>query len=161
MLLHLYSSTKYLHNVLLVEGKKNYGAFFVNPQRKKSMKKIVLLLLLTSGLYAQKETFNVQQYCVDVKPFKKGECDISGNEYSFVFLDHAKKQLVFFFTDTKLDYKIVESHIEELHPDYTSFTLENEKNSMTMRMNKQKSKIEFIDASNHIYLTVGKSTKLE
>ena len=36
----------------------------------------------------------------------------------------------------------------------------NEKGNMEMRINKQKTKIEFIDATNHIYLTVGKSTKL-
>lgn len=142
-------------------GGKKAGSFFVKHQKKQSMKKYLLLLMLTSGLYAQKEVFNVQQYCVDVKPFKKGECDISGNEYSFVFLDTVKNEVVFFFTDTKLKYKILESHIEELHPDYISYALENEKNTMMMRMNKQKNKIEFIDALNHIYLTVGKSTKLE
>ena len=66
------------------------------------MKKILFILLLSSGVYAQQEVFNVQQYCVDVKPFKKGECNLSGNEYSFVFLDTKKKDVTFFFTNTKL-----------------------------------------------------------
>ena len=117
------------------------------------------MLLLTSGVYAQQEVFNVQQYRVDTKPFKKGTCDISGNEYSFVFLDTQKKEVIFFFTDTKLKYKIVESHQEQVNPSITSYTLANEKGSTEMKINKQKTKIEFIDATNHIYLTVGKSTK--
>ena len=117
------------------------------------------MLLLTSGVYAQQEVFNVQQYRVDTKPFKKGASDISGNEYSFVFLDTQKKEVIFFFTNTKLKYKIVESHQEEVNPSITSYTLVNEKGSTEMKINKQKTKIEFIDASNHIYLKVGKSTK--
>ncbi|MEO5777207.1 MAG: hypothetical protein ABIQ27_09880 [Flavobacterium sp.] len=125
------------------------------------MKKFLFILMLTSGVYAQQEVFNVQQYCVDVKPFKKGECDISGNEYSFVFLDTKKKDVTFFFTDTKLKYKIMESHVDELNSNFMWYDLENEKGKMDMKINKQKTKIEFIDASNHIYLTVGKSTKLE
>ncbi|MCF6133408.1 hypothetical protein [Flavobacterium wongokense] len=125
------------------------------------MKKFLFILFLTSGIYAQQQVFNVQQYCVDVKPFKKGECDISGNEYSFVFLDTAKKAVTFFFTNTKLEYKITDSHIEESNPDFTWFSLVNKENSMEMRINKQKTRIEFLDAGNHIYLTVGKSTKLE
>lgn len=125
------------------------------------MKKLLFMLLLTSGVYAQEQVFNVQQYCVDTKPFKKGQCDLSGNEYSFVFLDIKKKEVVFFFTDTKLKYKIVESHLETINPSITSYTLVNEKGSTEMKINKQKTKIEFIDATNHIYLTVGKSTKSE
>ena len=38
---------------------------------------------------AQEQVFNVQKYCVDELPIKKGQCDISGNEYSWVFLDEA------------------------------------------------------------------------
>lgn len=125
------------------------------------MKKFLFMLLLTSGVYAQKEVFNVQQYCVDTKPFKKGECDISGNEYSFVFIDTKKKEVVFFFTNIKLKYKIVKSHVEEVNPNLTSYALVNEKGTMEMKINKQKTKIEFNDATNHIYLTVGKSTKSE
>lgn len=117
--------------------------------------------MFASGVYAQKEVFNVQHYCVDVKPFKKGQCDISGNEYSFVFLDTQKKELTFFFTNTKLKYKITESHIEQPNPNFTWYNLVNEKGNMEMRINKQKTKIEFIDATNHIYLKVGRSTKFE
>lgn len=119
------------------------------------------MLLLTSGVYAQQEVFNVQHYCVDVKPFKKGECDISGNEYSFVFLDIQKKDVTFYFANNKLQYKITESRIDEVNPNFTWYVLENDKGLTDMKINKQKTKIEFIDPGNHIYLTVGKSTKLE
>ncbi len=125
------------------------------------MKKILFLLLLTSVVYAQQEVFNVQNYCVDTKPFKKGACDISGNEYSFVFLDIQKKEVTFFFIENKLKYKIIESHLEEANPNFIWYSLINEKGTMEMKINKQKTKIEFIDATNHIYLTVGKSTKSE
>ncbi len=125
------------------------------------MKKFLFILLMTSGAYAQQEVFNVQHYCVDVKPFKKGACDISGNEYSFVFLDIQKKDVTFFFTNIKLQYKITESHVEETNPNFTWYNLINEKGMMEMRINNQKTKIEFIDATNHIYLTVGNSTKSE
>lgn len=117
--------------------------------------------MLSSGVYAQQEVFNVQKYCVDIKPFKKGKCDISGNEYSFVFLDNQKKDLVFFFTNTKLKYKITGSRLDEADSNFTWYTLENEKGITDMKINKQKTRIEFIDPSNHIYLTVGKSTKSE
>ncbi len=130
-------------------------------REKNLMKKFLFILLLTSGVYAQQEVFNVQQYCIDVKPFKNGACDISGNEYSFVFLDIKKKDVTFFFTNTKLKYKITASHIEETNPNFTWYNLVNEKGTMDMRINKQKTKIEFIDATNHIYLKVGRSTKLE
>jgi hypothetical protein len=43
--------------------------------------------VVSCSIYAQEQVFNVQRYCVDEKPFKQGECNISGNEYSFVFLD--------------------------------------------------------------------------
>jgi hypothetical protein len=125
------------------------------------MKKFLFILLLTSGVYAQQEVFNVQQYCVDTKPFKKGQCDLAGNEYSFVFLDNKKKEVVFFFTDTKLKYKILESNVVKANPSITSYTLVNENGITEMKINKQRTKIEFIDASNHIYLTVGTSTKAE
>lgn len=123
------------------------------------MKKLLIILLLTSCTYAQQKVYNVQQYCVDTKPFKKGECNLSGNEYSFVFLDIKKKEVVFFFTNTKLKYNIVEFHQEDINSNMTSYTLANEKGLTEMKINKQKTKIEFTDAINHIYLTVGKSTK--
>ncbi|MDI6050034.1 hypothetical protein QLS31_09340 [Flavobacterium sp. XS2P24] len=123
------------------------------------MKKIIVLLLLTSGLYAQEQVFNVQRYCIDEQPFKQGECNITGNEYSFVFLDTQKRDVVFFLTATKMKYKIVDSGIFSQDRNYTFYTLENENEQVEMRVNQQHTKIEFLYPNNHIYLTVGKSTK--
>ncbi|RKS14632.1 hypothetical protein [Flavobacterium sp. 120] len=123
------------------------------------MKKIIVLLLLTSGLYAQEQVFNVQRYCIDEQPFKQGECNITGNEYSFVFLDTQKRDVVFFLTATKMKYKIVDSGILPQDKNYTFYTLENENEQVEMRVNQQHTKIEFLYPDNHIYLTVGKSTK--
>ena len=123
------------------------------------MKKIIVLLLLTSGMYAQEQVFNVQRYCIDEQPFKQGECNITGNEYSFVFLDTQKRDVVFFLTATKMKYKIVDSGILPQDRNYTFYTLENENEQVEMRVNQQYTKIEFLYPDNHIYLTVGKSTK--
>ncbi|MFV5693747.1 hypothetical protein ACM55K_17125 [Flavobacterium sp. LT1R49] len=123
------------------------------------MKKIISMLLITGGLYAQEQVFNVQRYCIDEEPFKKGECDRTGNEYSFVFLDTKKSNVVFFLTEMRLKYKIVKSGVFSFDPNYTVYTLENEKEQIEMRINKQNTKIEFLYPNNHIYLTVGKSTK--
>ncbi|MDI5897797.1 hypothetical protein QLS91_10860 [Flavobacterium sp. LB2P84] len=123
------------------------------------MKKIIVLLLLTGGMYAQEQVFNVQRYCIDEQPFKQGECNIAGNEYSFVFLDTQKRDVVFFFTTTKMKYKIVDSGIFFRDRNFTFYTLENEKGQVEMRINQQHTKIEFLYPNNHIYLTVGKSTK--
>ena len=123
------------------------------------MKKIIVLLLLTSGMYAQEQVFNVQRYCIDEQPFKQGECNITGNEYSFVFLDTQKRDVVFFLTATKMKYKIVDSGILPQDRNYTFYTLENENEQVEMRVNQQHTKIEFLYPNNHIYLTVGKSTK--
>jgi hypothetical protein len=124
------------------------------------MKRLIVLLLLSGSLYAQKEVLNVQWYCVDEKPFKKGDCQISGNEYSFIFLEEKKKEVVFFFTDMKLKYTIKESYPDATDPDYKYYVLENEKGRADMRINKAKTKVEFIYPDKKIYLTVGKSTKL-
>jgi hypothetical protein len=123
------------------------------------MKKLILMLLLTSTMYSQEQVFNVQQYCIDEIPFKKGECDISGNEYSFVFLDTKKNNLVFFLTDMKMVYKIINSTVLASNPEYTNYTLENTTGIIEMKINKQHTKIEFLFPNNHIFLTVGKSTK--
>ncbi|MES2576885.1 MAG: hypothetical protein V4589_04690 [Bacteroidota bacterium] len=123
------------------------------------MKKIIVLLLLTSGMYAQEQVFNVQRYCIDEQPFKQGECNITGNEYSFVFLDTQKRDVVFFLTVTKMKYKIVDSGILPQDRNYTFYTLENENEQVEMIVNQQHTKIEFLYPDNHIYLTVGKSTK--
>jgi hypothetical protein len=125
----------------------------------KTMKYFIALLLLSGSMYSQEEVFNVQRYCVDAHPFKIGECDISGNEYSFVFLDIKKNDVVFFFTSMKMKYKIMNSVVYAPDPNYILYSLENEKGSVDMKINKQHTKIEFLYPNNHIYLTVGKSTK--
>lgn len=124
------------------------------------MKKLILMLLLTSSMYSQKQVFNVQRYCVDEKPFNKGECDISGNEYSFVFLDTQKNDVVLFLTDMRLEYKIVKSGTLLSDPNFTNYTLENKSGQIEMKVNNQHTKMEFLYPDSHIYLTVGKSTKL-
>lgn len=123
------------------------------------MKKIILFLLLSGGLYAQEQVFNVQRYCIDEQPFRQGECNVAGNEYSFVFLDIQKHSVVLFLTATKMKYKIVDSGVFASDRNYTFYTLENEKGQVAMRINKQHTKIEFMYPNTHIYLTVGKSTK--
>lgn len=120
---------------------------------------MIVLLLLSGGIYAQEQVFNVQRYCIDEEPFKQDECNITGNEYSFVFLDTQKRTVVFFLTATKMKYKIVDSGIFAPDRNYTFYTLENEKGQVTMRINKQNTKIEFLYHNTHVYLTVGKSTK--
>lgn len=107
------------------------------------MKKIIVLLLLTSGMYAQEQVFNVQRYCIDEQPFKQGECNITGNEYSFVFLDTQKRDVVFFLTATKMKYKIVDSGILPQDRNYTFYTLENENEQVEMRVNQQHTKLNF------------------
>jgi hypothetical protein len=128
--------------------------------KKSQMKKLLMLLLLSGSLFAQKEVLNVQWYCVDEKPFKNGDCQISGNEYSFVFLEEKKKEVVFFFTDMKLKYSITDSYPDATDPNYKYYVLENETGRADMRINKAKTKVEFIYPDKKIYLTVGKSTKL-
>ena len=117
------------------------------------------MFLLTGTIYAQQQVFNVQRYCIDEKPFKSGECNISGNEYSFVFLDSQKKEVVFFLTASKMKYKIVNSGILSLDRNYIFYTLENEQGQVEMRINKQHTRIEFLYPNTRIYLTVGASTK--
>ena len=136
---------------------RNSGSLF---EKDGTMKKLIFILLLSCGAYAQQEVYNVQQYCIDSIPFKKGQCDISGNEYSFVFLDSKKNEVVFFLTDTKIKYTIRESYVDEKNPNFKWYILDNEKGTTEMKINKQKTKIEFYDPSNHIFLTVGKSTKI-
>lgn len=120
------------------------------------MKKLILMLLLTSGVYAQKQVFNVQQYCIDEKPFTKGECDVTGNEYSFVFLEIQKKEVVFFLTELKFQYQIIDTKADATH---TIYTLKNETGETTMKVNNARTKIAFLAPNRNIFLTVGKSTK--
>lgn len=117
------------------------------------------MFLLTGAMYAQEQVFNVQRYCIDEKPFKQGECNVTGNEYSFVFLNAQKREVVFFLTASKMKYKMVRSGVLSLDRNYTSYLLENEKEQVEMRINKQQTRIEFLYPNNRIYLTVGSSTK--
>lgn len=123
------------------------------------MKYLMFLLFISGYAAAQERVFNVQEYCVDEKPFAKGSCDIKGNEYSFVFLDSAKNDVVFFFTNMKLKYKILESKVYAPDPNYTFYLLKGDSGIVEMKINKQQTKIEFIYPNNHIYLTVGATTK--
>ena len=125
------------------------------------MKKIILLLLISVGAFAQRKVYNVQKYCVDQEPFKTGQCDITGNAYSFVFVDETAKSVVFFFTDMKMRYNIKSSNVSEIDPQWKVFMIEDEKGVAEMRVNSSKKKIEFHFPNNRIYLTVGESTKLE
>ncbi|RZJ29071.1 MAG: hypothetical protein EOO48_08415, partial [Flavobacterium sp.] len=101
------------------------------------MKKFLLLLLLSTGAFAQRQVYNVQWYCIDEKPFKKGQCDVSGNEYSFVFLDAQKKSVTFFLTSMKLNYVIKDSYADATDKNYTYYVLENESGRTDMRVNKK------------------------
>lgn len=120
------------------------------------MKYLMILLFFAANLTGQTRVFNVQEYCVDEKPFAKGACDIKGNEYSFVFLDSAKNEVVFFFTSMKLKYQILEMKPD---PNYTFYLLKGADGLVEMKINSEQTKIEFLYPNNHIYLTVGASTK--
>lgn len=122
------------------------------------MKTLLLLLLLTTGVYAQKQVFNVQHYCVDEKPLKQGQCDQKGNEYSFLFLDVPKKEVVFFLTNIKFQYQITAT---QSISGYTVYKLQNDSGETTMKVNTAKTKIELLSPDSNIILTVGKSTKAE
>ncbi|WP_333599866.1 hypothetical protein [Flavobacterium sp.] len=122
------------------------------------MKKVMLLFLLTSGVYAQKQVFNVQQYCIDEKPLQQGECDQSGNEYSFVFLDVKKHEVVFYLTDLKFVYQIIDAKTNAVA---TTYKLKNDLGETEMKVNKAQTSIEFLNPERHVLLTVGKSTKSE
>lgn len=121
------------------------------------MKKIIGLLLLTSSIYSQKQVFNVQRYCIDEQPLAKGDCDITGNEYSFVFLDPKKHEVVFFLTEIKFEYQIIDSKKDSNN---TIYILKNDLGDIEMKVNDAKTKIEFLYPDRHIFLNVGKSTKL-
>jgi hypothetical protein len=146
-------------------GKNNFLARLLPAGAKIfKMRKLffTMAFLLTVAIgHAQHQVYNVQWYCVDEKPFKKGQCDISGNEYSFVFVDNPKKQVTFFFTSMKLKYNITESYQDATDANYHYYVLENEKGRTDMRINKAGNKIEFIEPDKIIYLTAGKTTKLE
>lgn len=121
------------------------------------MKNLIMLLLLTCSAYSQKQVFNVQQYCIDEMPLKKGECDISGNEYSFLFLDVKEKEVVFFLTEIKIKYQIIDFKKDSNN---TVYRLKSDFGETEMKVNNAKTKIEIISPDRTVFLTVGKSTKL-
>ncbi|HEX8269042.1 MAG TPA: hypothetical protein VF581_04045 [Flavobacterium sp.] len=121
------------------------------------MKKIIAALLFTSGLFAQDQVYNVQKYCIDELPFVKGSCDISGNEYSFVFVDAKKKDVVLFIGGQKMQFKIVDVTKD---PASTKYKLTNTAGEVAMNINAQSTRMEFLFPERRIYLTTGKSTKL-
>lgn len=125
------------------------------------MKKLLFLLLICGSAFAQKQVYNVQQYCIDEKPFKKGDCDIIGNEYSFVFVDAEKKKVTFFLTSMKLNYDIKESYPDSSDKNFTYYVLQSPGVRTDMRVNQKGTEIEFIYPDKIIHLKTGKSTKLE
>ena len=122
------------------------------------MKILLLMLTISTGLFAQDQIFNVQKYCISNKPTKNKGCDVSGNEYSFVFVDKAKNEVVLFISDTQFKYKI-EEEINGTVSSSKSYKLRNDQGVVTMIVDKSKTKIEFLEPTRRITLTVGKSTK--
>lgn len=125
------------------------------------MKKLLLMLLVSSGIYAQENVYNVQQYCIDEYPFAKGECDTKGNEYSFVFMNRVKKEVVLFLADNKLKYTIIKNEPYSADRNFTIYTLKDKDGEVQMKINEQENKIEFLHPDRRIYLKVGRTTKLE
>ena len=123
------------------------------------MKILLLMLSLSTGLFAQEQIFNVQQYSIDNKPFKTQGYDLTGNIYSFVFVDKSKNEVVLFLSDTQIKYTI-EEEIKGTSTTPTSYKLRNADGVVEMSINKSKTKIEFLEANRRISLKVGKSTKL-
>lgn len=115
--------------------------------------------MVSAAGFAQKKVYNVQRYCIDEKPFSKGACDISGNEYSFVFMDEAKKEVTLFLTNIKMPFKIESSVVSQVDPQYRVYTISDSKGRYEMRLNKTGNKMEFHLPDNRIFLTVGASTK--
>ncbi len=118
------------------------------------------MLLFTSGMLAQDKIYNVQHYCIDNKPFTAVGCDLSGTEYSFVFIDSGKKEVVLFLSDTKLTYEIVKSESNDSGR-IQDYTLRNQEGITEMTVSADKTKIDFIHPQRQITLKVGKSTKLQ
>ncbi|PKH68959.1 hypothetical protein CXF59_01395 [Flavobacterium sp. ALD4] len=60
----------------------------------------------------------------------------------------------------KLQYKSMNIVVYSSDANYMLYYLENEQGTVDMKINKQNTKMGFLYPNNHIYLTVGKSTKL-
>ena len=121
------------------------------------MKLVLMFLLMAFGANAQKQIYNVQQYCVDEAPFQSDKCDIKGNEYSFVFVDAKKDEVALYISDTKITFEIVAVKTTERGFIYT---LKDQTGAVEMTINKAQDKIVFIGSTRHITLKVGKSTKM-
>lgn len=121
------------------------------------MKTILLFFWLTTLVYAQKQVFNVQQYCIDEKPLHQGDCDIKGNAYSFVFLDVKRSEVILFLSDIKFEYQIIASKKDA---NDLLYALKKGVSHAEMRLSADRTKIEFLQPGRHIKLTIGKSTKL-
>ncbi len=116
------------------------------------------MLIFTSGMVAQEKIYNVQQYCVDNKPFTALGCDVSGNEYSFVFIDSAKKEVVLFLSDTKLSYELVKN---DASAEIQKLTLRSVEGITEMTVSANETQIELVNPQRRIKLKVGKSTKMQ
>ncbi len=117
------------------------------------------MLTFSTGLFAQEQIFNVQQYSIDNKPFKTQGYDLTGNEYSFVFVDKSKNEVVLFLSDTQIKYSIEEVN-KGTSSTPTTYKLRNAEGIVDMSIDKSKTKIEFLEPNRRISLKVGKSTKL-
>ena len=119
------------------------------------MKKLLFMFLLGQALFAQQQVYNVQKYCIDEKPLVSNQCDISGNEYSFVFIDQVKMEVTLFLSTNKFKYQIVEIKKQS---GASAFKLKNDAGSASMTIRDDKT-IEFMQPDRRIKLTVGSSTK--
>ncbi len=122
------------------------------------MKILLIMLCLTTGVFAQEKIYNVQHYCIDNKPFTSNDCDSQGNEYSFVFVDRSKNEVVLFLADNKITYTIVEE-VKGKSTEAIGYKLKNAQGLVEMSINPQKTRIEFLEPLRKITLKVGKSTK--
>lgn len=122
---------------------------------------MVLFFLFSCGLYAQENVYNVQQYCIDEFPFAKGECDLQGTEYSFVFMNPVKKEVVLFLADNKIKYNIVKSQPFAADRNVTVYTLKSRDGEVQMKISEQDNKIEILHPERRIYLKIGRTTRLE
>lgn len=116
------------------------------------------MLSLSFGAVAQEQIYNVQHYCIDNKPLTAYDCDSEGNEYSFVFVDKSKSEVVLFIADNKIKYTIVEE-LKGKSAEVLGYKLKNAQGLVEMNINQQKTKIEFLEPTRRISLKVGKSTK--
>jgi hypothetical protein len=89
------------------------------------MKYFIALLLLSGSMYCQEQVF-VQRYCVDEVPLRL-ENAIFQEMNIRLCSSTEKNDVVFFFTNMKLKYKIMKSVVYAPIPNYILYSLENEK----------------------------------